>query len=150
MNFRRETTRLNAVYSGHVLGLHCDVTQEEAVQGMINKAADFGGGRIDILFNNAGAGFSGGFRPVDKRRLGKGVRAEFLRGAIRHRAVRPIMRAQGSGHIIDIISGIAFMPMAQQSMYSATKAALNGLALAIRYELWDENIRVTSARRVRR
>jgi NAD(P)-dependent dehydrogenase (short-subunit alcohol dehydrogenase family) len=30
-------------------------------------------------------------------------------------------------------------------MYSATKAALNGLTLALRYELWDENIRVSSA-----
>jgi len=30
-------------------------------------------------------------------------------------------------------------------MYSATKAALNGLTLALRSELWDENIRVTSA-----
>ena len=30
-------------------------------------------------------------------------------------------------------------------MYAATKAALNGLTLALRYELWDENIRVTSA-----
>jgi short-subunit dehydrogenase len=55
------------------------------------------------------------------------------------------MRAQGGGHIVDIISGIAFFPMAYQTMYSATKAALNGLTLALRYELWDENIRVTSA-----
>ena len=35
--------------------------------------------------------------------------------------------------------------MAYQTMYAATKAALNGLTLALRYELWDENIRVTSA-----
>ena len=46
---------------------------------------------------------------------------------------------------MNTISGIAFAPMAYQTMYSATKAALNGLTLALRYELWDENIRVTSA-----
>jgi short-subunit dehydrogenase len=51
--------------------------------------------------------------------------------------VLPIMRAQGSGPSVDIISGIAFYPMPYQTMYSATKAALNGLTLALRYELWD-------------
>ena len=61
------------------------------------------------------------------------------------RAVLPIMRKQGGGHIVDTISGIAFVPMPFQTMYSATKAALNGLSLALRYELADENIRVTSA-----
>ena len=61
------------------------------------------------------------------------------------RAVLPIMRKQGGGHIVNTISGIAFTPMAYQTMYSATKAALNGLTLALRYELWDENIRLTSA-----
>ena len=35
--------------------------------------------------------------------------------------------------------------MAQQAAYAATKAALNALSLALRYELWDANIRVTSA-----
>ena len=55
------------------------------------------------------------------------------------------MRQQGGGHIVNIISGIAFTPMAQQTMYAATKAALNGLTLALRYELWDEHIRLTSA-----
>src|SRR5262249_36821615 len=61
------------------------------------------------------------------------------------RAVLPIMRQQGGGHIVNIISGIAFMPMAQNTMHAATKAALNGLTLALRSELWDEHIRLTSA-----
>src|SRR5215469_14951636 len=40
-NLKRETARLNAAYGGKVLGLHCDVTKEEDVQGMIRKAAEF-------------------------------------------------------------------------------------------------------------
>jgi NAD(P)-dependent dehydrogenase (short-subunit alcohol dehydrogenase family) len=37
-----------------VLGMHFNVTKEVDVQGMIQKATEFGG-RIDFLFNNAGA-----------------------------------------------------------------------------------------------
>ena len=60
-NLERETTRLSAAHAGQVLGVRCDVTKEEDVQGMIQRAAQFGGGRIDLLFNNAGAGFNGDF-----------------------------------------------------------------------------------------
>lgn len=144
-NLRRETARLNTAYPERVVGLHCNVTQEADVQGMINKAGEFGGGRVDLLFNNAGAGLSGIFDQQTNEDWEKAFALNFYGALYGIRAVLPIMRAQGSGHIVNIISGIAFMPMGYQTMYSATKAALNGLTLALRYELWDENIRVTSA-----
>jgi short-subunit dehydrogenase len=61
------------------------------------------------------------------------------------RAVLPIMKKQKSGQIINIISGIAFVPMAGQTRYAATKAALNALSLAMRSEYWDDNIKISSA-----
>ena len=144
-NLRRETARLNATYGGKVLGVHCDVTIEAQVQAMILRAADFGGGRIDLLFNNAGAGLAGHFDEQTNEDWAKAFALNFYGALYGIRAVLPIMRAQGGGHIVDVISGIAFSPMAQQTMYAATKAALNGLTLALRYELWDENIHVSSA-----
>lgn len=144
-NLHRETARLDSAYPGQVLGLHCNVTKEEDVKVMIQQAAAFGGGRIDLLFNNAGAGLGGYFDAQSNDDWDKAFALNFYGALYGIRAVLPIMRAQGGGHIIDIISGIAFMPMAYQTMYAATKAALNGLTLALRYELWDENIRVTSA-----
>lgn len=144
-NLNRETARLNAAYPGKVLGIHCNVTKEADVQGMIQQAAAFGGGHIDLLFNNAGAGLGGQFDQQTNQDWEKAFALNFYGALYGIRAVLPIMRAQGSGHIINIISGIAFFPMGYQTMYSATKAALNGLTLALRYELWDENIRVTSA-----
>ena len=143
-NLRREAARLNSAYSGKVLGIHCNVTKEEDVQTMIQKAAEFGG-RIDLLFNNAGAGLGGPFDQQTNESWEKAFALNFYGALYGIRAVLPIMRKQGSGHIVNTISGIAFAPMAYQTMYSATKAALNGLTLALRYELWDENIRVTSA-----
>ncbi len=143
-NLKRESSRLSKASDGKVLGLHCDVTREPDVQEMIGKAAE-SGGRIDFLFNNAGAGFFGSFDKLTNEDWEKAFALNFYGALYGIRAVLPIMRKQGSGHIVDIISGIAFVPMAYQTMYAATKAALNGLTLALRYELWEENIRVTSA-----
>jgi len=144
-NLARETARLNVAYPGQALGIRCDVTKEEDVKGMIQQAAEFGGGRIDLLFNNAGAGLGGVFAEQTNEHWEKAFALNFYGAVYGIRAVLPVMRAQGGGHIVDIISGIAFTPMAYQTMYAATKAALNALTLALRYELWDENIRLTSA-----
>ena len=118
-NLNRETARLNGTHGGTVLGLHCDVTQEADVQGMIHQAAGFGG-RIDSLFNNAGAGLGGIFDKQTNEDWQKAFALNFYGALSGIRAVLPIMRRQGSGHIVDIISGIAFMPMAMQTMYAAT------------------------------
>jgi len=144
-NLERETARLDREYPGKVLGLMCDVTSEDNVKDMIARSAVFGKGRIDLLFNNAGVGLQGLFEEQTNKNWEKAFAINFYSAVYGIRAVIPIMRAQGSGHIIDVISGIAFSPMAQQTMYSATKAALNGLTLSLRYEYWDENICFTSA-----
>lgn len=144
-NLSREAARLSAGNPGKVLGVHCDVTKEQDVKAMIQQAAEFGGGRIDLLINNAGAGLNGHFDEQTNEDWEKAFALNFYGALYGIRAVLPIMRAQGGGCIVDIISGIAFVPMPYQTMYAATKAALNGLTLALRYELWDENIRVISA-----
>jgi len=144
-NLVRETARLNAAHTGRALGIRCDVTNEDEVKEMIEQAAEFGGGRIDLLFNNAGAGFGGQFDQQTNGDWEKAFALNFYGAVYGIRAVLPVMRAQGGGHIVNIISGIAFYPMPYQTMYSATKAALNALTLALRYEFWDENIRLTSA-----
>jgi NAD(P)-dependent dehydrogenase (short-subunit alcohol dehydrogenase family) len=143
-NLERETARLEKAYPGKTLAVHCDVTTESDVQAMIDKAVAFAG-RIDLLFNNAGAGFGGAFDRFSNEDWTKAFAVNFYGALYGVRAVLPIMRKQGGGHIVNVISGIAFLPMPEMTMYSATKAALNGLTLALRSELWDENIRVTSA-----
>lgn len=144
-NLAREAARLEGAHPGRVLGLRCNVTVEPEVQDMIGKAAEFGEGRIDRLFNNAGAGFLGWFDELGNDDWQKAFALNFYGPLYGVRAVLPIMRAQGSGHIVNIISGIAWSPMAMQGPYAATKAALNLFSLVMRYELWDEEIRVSAA-----
>ncbi len=159
-NLEKHTARLEGLYPGRVKGILCNVTLEEDVRKMIAAAVEFFGGRIDLLINNAGAGFTGFFAPPSnpgamEEKLGfrlqtnadweKAFALNFYGALYGCREVIPLMQKQGGGQIINIISGIAFYNMPYQSMYAATKAALNGLTLSLRAEFWDDNIRISSA-----
>ena len=141
---RVEAARLAAAYSGKVIGVVGDVTDRASVEELIRGAADEHDG-LDLLFNNAGAAFGGVFEQQSDEDWSRAFALNFYGPLYAIRAALPIMRDQGGGHIVSIVSGIAFAPMAQQSMYAATKAALNALTLALRYEHWDDGVRFSSA-----
>lgn len=153
-------TRLKAQYPGQVKGIRCDVTSEKQVENMIDEATAFMDGRLDLLINNAGAGLAGMFTQTDasetlKKSLNLSVQTNedwekafainFYGALYGCRAAIRIMKPQGGGQVVNVISGIAWSPMAYQSMYASTKAALNMLTLTLRYEYWDDHIKFNSA-----
>lgn len=139
-----ECARLEAAYPGKVLGVRTDITDRESVSALIRQAADFGAGRVDILCNNAGLGLNKAFDDVTDADWEFAFDVNFFGALYGIRAVLPIMRAQGGGHIANTASGIVFSPMPFQTMYSATKSALMALTTSLRSELWDENIRFST------
>ncbi|WP_028323480.1 SDR family NAD(P)-dependent oxidoreductase [Desulfatirhabdium butyrativorans] len=141
---KAESERLGQAYPGKALGIQTDVAKQESVSAMIQQAAKFGGGQIHFLFNNAGLGSMKSFDETTDEDWQFAFSVNFFGALYGIRAVLPIMRAQGGGHIANTASGIAFAPMAYQSMYSATKSALVGLTGSLRYEYWDENIRFST------
>jgi len=158
-NLEKHANRLKGQYPAKVRGILCDVTLEENVRAMIAGAVEFFGGKIDLLINNAGAGFYGFFvappNPGAMEKLGfkeqtnadweKAFALNFYGALYGCRAAIPLMRKQGGGQIVNIISGIAFYNMPYQSMYAATKAALNAMTLSLRAEFWDDRIKISSA-----
>ena len=139
-----EKNRLNSTYPGKVFGVVCDISKKESVEAMIRQSAEYTDGRIDLLFNNAGLGLNKEFDATNDSDWDFAFRINFYGALHAIRAVLPIMRAQGGGHIANTASGIGYVPMAYQSMYSATKAALIGLTGSLRYEYYDENIRFSA------
>lgn len=159
-NLRTHEKRLKHQYPGQVKGIRCDVTKENEVQQMIAGGVEFMDGRFDLLINNAGLGLSGMFAPTGASKnlteklhmrvltnedWEKAFAINFYGALYGCRAAIKVMMPQGGGQVVNIISGIAWSPMAYQSMYAATKAALNMLTLTLRYEYWDEGIKFNSA-----
>jgi len=140
----KESERLQAGYPGKVFGIQADVTRQASVAAMIRQAAGYGAGQVHFLFNNAGLGLTKPFDATTDADWKFAFDVNFYGALHGIRAVLPIMRAQGGGHIANTASGIGFVPMPFQSMYSATKSALIGLTGSLRYELWDENIRLSA------
>jgi len=143
-NLKKHVERLSGRYPGKVQGVRTDVTREESVKAMVDGAAVFGGGRLDLLFNNAGLGLSGAFDDLGNDDWAKAFAINFYGALYGIRAALPYMKKAKSGHICNTASGIAFVNFPLQSMYAATKAALLGMTNSLRYEYWDDGVRFST------
>lgn len=143
-NLAKHVERLSGHYPGKVKGVRTDVTKEESVKAMVDSAAAFGGGRLDLMFNNAGLGLGGAFDELGNEDWTKAFAINFYGALYGIRAALFYMKAQKSGHILNTASGIAFVNFPLQSMYAATKAALVGMTNSLRYEYWDDGIRFST------
>jgi NAD(P)-dependent dehydrogenase (short-subunit alcohol dehydrogenase family) len=122
--------------------LPLDVREDTSVKACV--AAAFGrAGRIDVLINNAGYELAGGIEELSL----DDVRAQFetnFFGVIRMvKAVLPFMRAEKSGHIVNVGSLSGLSPIPFLGVYSASKFALEGYTEALRHEVKPFNVRVS-------
>jgi len=116
---------------GHAIAM--DITDEAQVQAVVDRILSEQG-RLDVLVNNAGYAVYGAVEQVSLA----DARAQFdvnLFGlASLTQKVLPYMRAQTSGHIINVssIGGKIYSPLG--AWYHATKHALEGWSDALRVE----------------
>jgi NAD(P)-dependent dehydrogenase (short-subunit alcohol dehydrogenase family) len=83
-------------------------------------------GRVDILVNNAGGSLVGDLDAFEDAEIEGVLRANFIGPYMLMRRAWPIMRAQGYGRVVNIMSG-AMLGMGQVAPYAAGKAGLTGL-----------------------
>ncbi|MGN6708649.1 MAG: SDR family NAD(P)-dependent oxidoreductase, partial [Candidatus Nitrosocosmicus sp.] len=118
-----------------------DVDKDESVKKAIENIIDENG-QIDILVNNAGYGLFGALEDITLSEIKNQFETNVF-GVIRvTQNVLPMMRSQRNGIIINIssISGLVGIPC--QSVYVATKFAVEGLSESISYELEPLGIKV--------
>jgi NAD(P)-dependent dehydrogenase (short-subunit alcohol dehydrogenase family) len=118
-----------------------DVTDEASVVAAVRAIVEQAG-RIDGLVNNAGFGVIGPWESttVDdvKRQFDTNTFGVFRVS----KAVAPTMRAQGSGTIVTISSDAAMRVGLFESVYAASKFAVEGLSQGMRWELRQFGIKV--------
>ena len=118
-----------------------DVTDEASVNAAVAEIIAKEG-RIDLLINNAGFGISGPVEfteTADARRI---MDVNFLGQFLCSKAVLPHMRERRSGRIVALSSVASPIAIPYQGFYSASKAAVSSLALALRNEVKEFGIKV--------
>ncbi len=140
------TTRSPGSLSEHDRLTICelDVRDRQACRDTIKVAAQRHGG-IDVLVNNAGYGLVGAIEEVSEDEA-RGIIDTDLLGALwLTQAVLPFMRAQRSGHIVQIstVGGVGAMPFF--GLYNAAKWGLEGFSEALAGEVKGFGIRTTIA-----
>jgi NAD(P)-dependent dehydrogenase (short-subunit alcohol dehydrogenase family) len=119
-----------------------DVSQAEDVSAVIEKAWAIHGG-IDIVVNNAGFGLLGAVEEVDEAEARKVFDTNFFGTFHVIRALLPLLRAQGRGHILNFSSIGGFTGTPGYGLYNASKFAVEGLSEALAQELKPFGVHVT-------
>ncbi len=121
-----------------------DVTDGAQVKSAVSSALAAFGGRLDVVVNNAGYGLMAALEECDEAQLQRNLATNFLGPVAVMRAVLPTLRAQKSGHIVNMSAVAAFSNHPGFSVYGGAKAALDAASDALRDEVKPLGIKVTS------
>src|SRR5213082_1404489 len=121
--------------------LPLDVTDDASVAAAVGDVLARSG-HIDVLVNNAGFGVTGAAEESSVEQ----ARALFetnVFGLMRvTRAVLPVIRAQGSGRIINVSSIVGLIPVPYMALYASSKNALEGYSESVDHEVREHGVRV--------
>jgi NAD(P)-dependent dehydrogenase (short-subunit alcohol dehydrogenase family) len=129
-------------YGDQVAAIALDVTDKPAVAAAIT-AAHTRFGRLDVVINNAGYGLFGTIEEVSEEEARTQIETNLFGALWVTQAALPIMRAQGSGHIIQVssIGGVNAFPTV--GLYHASKWGLEGFSQSLAAEVAGFGIKVT-------
>ncbi len=128
--------------NGSITHIHCDVTDPAQCKSAVEQVIKTDG-RIDVLVSNAGMGISGAVEFTTLEEARRQFDVNFFGSLNIAQAAIPYMRNQRGGTIIFVTSLMGLFSLPFQAFYSATKSALNSLALAMRNELRPFGVKVT-------
>ena len=131
-----------AEFPDTAIAVKLDVTKPDEIKAAIKQVKEKFG-QIDVLVNNAGIGYFGAIEESEEDEVRRMFEINFWGLANITNEVLPIMRAQHSGHIVNIASIGGLVGFPGVGFYNATKFAVDGYSEALAKETAPLGIKVT-------
>lgn len=112
-----------------------DVTDQQSIDRGVAEALAAVGGSLDAVVHNAGVAAGGAFEDIPDADLRRVMETNFFGVLALTRALLPTFRRQRAGRIVIVSSESAFNGQPGNSIYVASKWALEGWAESIAYDL---------------
>ena len=140
----RNTADVNDIVQNNkqAISVALDMSKRDQLKAAVEKVHERFG-RIDVLVNNAGIGYFGALEESEETEIRKMFEVNFFGLATLTQLVLPYMRAQKSGHIINISSIGGLVGFPALSFYNASKFAVAGLSEALAKETAPLGIKVS-------
>jgi uncharacterized protein len=129
--------------AGDVFTMVADVSDELQVRDFVEATVERWG-RVDVLVNNAGYGLHKPFFKTGIEEIQAQIQTNYMGVVYATKAALEHMVPARSGHVVNIVSVVAKLPVPNSGNYAATKAALDSLSLTLRAELSEYGIDVTT------
>jgi len=128
---------------GDALAVRCDVARRSDVLALVERAHT-AFGRLDVMCNVAGVPSDGPLAEVSDAELDR-VLGINLKGVLYGcQAALGVMRAQGSGSIVNVSSAVIDAPVAGYGVYAISKAAVASLTQTLALEAGPLGVRVNA------
>ena len=141
----RTEERLAAARHG-LAGVHAFVCDQSDPAAIARLAARATGAfpKLNVLINNAGIGLKRNLNDTSKplEDLEREIRSNLSGPVQLVQALLPQLKGQGDAMIVNVTSGLAFLPLGLKPIYCATKAAMHAYTQCLRVQLSLTNVRV--------
>jgi NAD(P)-dependent dehydrogenase (short-subunit alcohol dehydrogenase family) len=119
-----------------------DLTDRASIEAAVALVLSRTGGTLDAVVHNAGVSAAGAFEDLPSPEIRRVMETNFFGVLELTRALLPVFRAKRDGRIILVSSEAAFMGQPANSIYCASKWALEGWAESLAYDVEPFGIKV--------
>jgi NADP-dependent 3-hydroxy acid dehydrogenase YdfG len=127
---------------GRAIAVQTDVGEESQARAFVERAHSELG-RLDVLVNNAGVMLLGPIENAPTEEWRRMIHANLFGVLYCTHAALPLMRQQGSGHVVNVSSVAGRVANAGSGVYNMTKWGVGAFSEALRQEGVEIGVRVT-------